>query len=140
VRAEGVIESVRVWLRRGSLDRRLAHGASPTANRELRVRARQLSSRRFRVRLAEAIRHLIDVADNPRRGGTVPVQRHEIWSERPILLELAADLAGDDELDARGIARIRQLLTDGASPVYQPSPSGSLRGRLTHARASMYLL
>ena len=136
-----LFEPARVWLRRGALDRSLAHGADPSATPELNRRARQLTSRRRRAGLAQGIRNLIDAAEEPRRGYTAaaPVQRREILSERTFLLELADDLAGDDKLSPRGIALVESLLTDGTSPVYSPSPEGALHAALTHARATLHL-
>lgn len=136
-----LFEPARVWLRRGALDRRLAHGADPSTTPELARRARQLTSRRFRAGLAEGIRHLVGTAEEPRLGygSSVPLQRRDILRERDLLLVLAADLLSEDELSPRGIALVERLLTDGASPVYTPCPEGSLHNTLTHARAALHL-
>jgi hypothetical protein len=136
-----LIHPVRVWLRRGSLDRSLAAGADPGTSPELARRARQLTSPRFRSGLAASIRNVLDAADEPRRGLTsaVPIQRGEILAERELLLELAADLESRDQLQPRGIALIDRLLTNGDSPVYMSSPEWSLREALRQARAALYL-
>jgi hypothetical protein len=136
-----LIQPARVWLHRGSLDRSLAAGADPGTSPELALRARQLTSPRFRAGLAASIRNLLDTAEEPRRGltSTVPVQRNEILSERDLLLELAADLESSDRLQARGIALIETLLTNGDSPVYMSSPEAGLREVLRQARAALYL-
>ncbi len=135
------IQPVRVWLRRGSLDRSLAAGADPSASPALARRARQLTSRRRRAGLAASIRNLLDAAEKGRRGFTsaVPIQRHDILRERQLLLQLAADLESEDELQPRGIALVERLLIDGASPVYVDSPEGTLHGALVHAHAALYL-
>jgi hypothetical protein len=139
--AIGLFEPAQVWLRRGSLDRSLAHGADPTASRALARRARQLTSRRCRRGLADGIRNLVDEAEAPSRGYTAaaPPQRREILREQDVLLALAADLAGDDEVSPRGVALIEALLTDGTSPIYAPGPEGALHRALIHARAALYL-
>jgi len=136
-----LFEPARVWLRRGALDRSLAHGADPTATPELSRRARQLTSRRTRAGLVEGLRNLIEAAEEPRRAHTaaVPLQRRAILGERAFLLDLAADLASDDELSPRGIALVERLLTDGASPVYGSGPEGDLHRALIHARAALHL-
>jgi hypothetical protein len=138
---EAIFEPARVWLRRGTLDRSLALGADPTTNPELRRRARQLTSRRCRKGLSQGIRNLIAAAEEPRHpySAAAPLQRREILSERAFLLELADELAGEDELSARGIALVEALLTDGTSPIYTPSPDGALHAALTHARATLHL-
>ena len=136
-----LFEPARVWLRRGELDRRLALGADPNTTPELSRRARQLTSGRRRAGLAEGLRGLIDAAEDPQRGYTaaVPLRRREILSERGFLLDLADDLASDDQVSARGVALIETLLTDGSSPVYSARSEGELHRALTHARAALYL-
>jgi hypothetical protein len=104
-------------------------------------RARQLTSRRRRAGLAASIRGLLDTAEEGRRGFTaaVPIQRHDILRERQLLLQLAADLESEDELQPGGIALVERLLIDGASPVYVDGPEGALHGALVHAHAALYL-
>jgi hypothetical protein len=136
-----LFEPARVWLRRGTLDRRLALGADPHATPELSRRARQLTSRRCRAGLAEGIRNLIASAEELRRqySAAAPLQRREILSERTFLLQLADELAGEDELSARGIALVEALLTDGASPIYTGGSEQELHRALIHARAALHL-
>jgi hypothetical protein len=141
VTTSGLIQPLRVWLRRGSLDRSLAAGEDPAASPALSRRARQLTSRRTRAGLAASIRNLVDTAEEAPRGFTavVPIQRHEILRERQLLLQLADDLESQDELKPRGIALVERLLIDGASPVYVQGPEGALHGALVHAHAALYL-
>jgi hypothetical protein len=136
-----LFEPARVWLSRGALDRRIARGADTRESPQLARRARQLTSRRRRRALANGIRNLVNAAEEPVRAlsAAAPVQRREILHERGFLLQLAIDLESDDELNARGIALIERLLTDGASPVYSPLPAGTLRDALTHAHAALFL-
>jgi hypothetical protein len=135
------IQPVRVWLRKGSLDRSLAAGADPAASPELSRRARQLTSRRCRAGLAASIRNLLGTAEERPRGFTaaVPIQRRAILRERQLLLQLAADLESQDELEPRGIALVEGLLIDGGSPLYVEGPEGVLHGALVHAHAALYL-
>jgi hypothetical protein len=135
------IQPARVWLRRGALDRRLAEGADPEASPELALRARQLTSRRFRASLARSIYRLLDTADRPPAGvsSSIPVQRHDILADRGLLLGLAADLESSDELKPKGIALLERLITDGASPVYVSSADGTLHDLLGQARAALHL-
>jgi hypothetical protein len=137
----GPIQPLGVWLRRGSLDRSLAAGTDPAASPALSRRARQLTSRRSRAGLATSIRDLLDAAEERPRGFTsaVPIQRRAILRERQLLLQLAADLDSQDELEPRGIALVERLLIDGGSPVYVDRPEGALHGALVHAHAALYL-
>jgi hypothetical protein len=124
-----------------SLDRMLAAGADPHADPKLERRARKLTSRRFRAGLAAGIRNVVDAAEEPPRWSSqVPLARGEITRERHLLLELASDLRGGDDLSPRGIALVEQLLTDGASPIYRGNAlEGTLRGAIVHARAALYM-
>jgi hypothetical protein len=130
-----------VWFRKASLDDRLARGADPSEDPKLARRARQLTSRRTRAGLAEGIHSLLDSAEEPDRSlsAAVPLQRREILEESPLLLDLAGDLTGDDELSPRGIALVERLLTDGDSPLYAPRGNGALHAALIHARAALHL-
>jgi hypothetical protein len=38
------------------------------------------------------------------------------------------------------MALVERLLTDGTSPVYAPSPNGTLHNALVHARATLHLV
>jgi hypothetical protein len=98
------------------------------------------SPRRRRV-LASNIRRLVDDAQEPPRGlsSQVPLARGEILKQRVLLLDLASDLCGDDELSPRGVALVERLLTDGASPIYRGAGPGTLRGAIVHARAALHM-
>jgi hypothetical protein len=136
--ASSLIEPALVWLRKGSLDRRLAGGTNPQASPRLARRARQLTSPRSRAALAEAIRHLVDTAEHPQAVLTsaVPIQREKVLRERGLMLGLAADLESHDEAKPGGIALIERLLTDGGSPVYS---EGDLGHELARVRAALHL-
>jgi hypothetical protein len=136
-----LIRPVWVWLRRGALDRRLAGGTDPHTSPELSRRARQLTSPHFRDGLAKAVRDLIDAAEAPPAplSSAVSVQRREVLAERELLLALAAELELDGDLPPRGIVLVERLLSDGESPVYKPSPEGTLHEALTQARDALHL-
>ena len=131
----------RVWLRKGSLDRRIAEGADPHGNPELARRALQLSSPRFRAGLAADLLRIVEAAEEARPVLTsqVPLNRHEIRAERELFAELARDLRSSDAVSPRGVAMVERLLTDGYSPCYATSREGELRLAMRHARAALHL-
>jgi hypothetical protein len=131
----------RVWLNRQSLDRRLAHGESTLASPELARRGEQLASIRSRHSLAVGIRRVLGDAERPRRAlsAAAPVQRRPILDARARLEQLAADLDAHEPVKLAGIARVRLLLTDGASPLYSPHPQGALDEAVAHAQAALVL-
>jgi hypothetical protein len=115
------LSRITTWLRAATLDRRIAQGADPAADPVLGQRAEVLTSAETRRQLAYWIEHLVDSVDRPDPGprAAVPLQRDAIREARPLLLSLARDLSEVREpVSARGIARARQLLTDGGSPLY----------------------
>ena len=131
----------RVWLTRQSLDHRLAHGESTLASPELARRGEQLASIHSRHSLAVGIRRVIADAERPTRAlsAAVPVQRRPILGARARLEQLAADLDAHEPVKLAGIARVRLLLTDGASPLYSPLPQGALDEAVAHAQAALVL-
>jgi hypothetical protein len=131
-----------VWLFRRQLDRKIANGADLSSSPELTQRARQLVSSAFRAQMAAGLRRTIAAAEQPgqsRLSAQVPVQRSAILDERAQLVGLALLLTEEEDVSARGVARVRELLTDGRSPLYYPAPPGALAAALRHARATLLL-
>lgn len=134
----------RARLRRAQLDRLLARGADPLTKPELQWRARQLTSRRNRRRLAKEIERVLDAAKTlPLLGGSAaPLNRVEIAPCRELLEALASDLRGAEPVALRGMALTAQLLHDGCSPLYAPHPpptEGELETDVRRARAALVL-
>ena len=139
---------IRTRLRGDALDRRLAEGTDPTGDPELTQRALKLTSEQARQELADWIENVIEAADQPARRSraAVVLERVAIRETRSQLLSLAHDLATIDEpVSARGVARTRQLLTDGGSPLYAcpghacAKDGASLEQAVRHAHASLLL-
>lgn len=87
--------------------------------------------------LARSLEHLVEVADEPPRpviprGGGAVVQPHRagVWEARPVILTLSSRLRGNAPLDPRGIAALKDLLSDGAGPCYTPGHPDTLKLRL----------
>ena len=131
----------RVWLTRQSLDHRLAHGESTLASPELARRGEQLASIRSGTRSPKASVVSSRTPSDRRRAlsAAAPVQRRPILDARARLEQLAADLDAHEPLKLAGIARVRLLLTDGASPLYAPLPQGALDEAVAHAHAALVL-
>ena len=135
----------RARLRRAQLDHRLAEGADPLTNPELRWRARQLTSHRNRRRLAKEVERVLNAAGTrpPWLGGSAaPLNRVEIARCRELLQALASDLRGAEPVALRGVALTAQLLHDGCSPLYAPHPpavAGELERDIRRARAALLL-
>jgi hypothetical protein len=104
-----------------ALDRRLAEGADPAEDPLLGQRAAQLTSKHSRQEISRWIESVVESAEDPDPlpRAVVPLQRDAILESRDQLLSLARELAALEEpANPRGVARARQLLTDGDSPLY----------------------
>ena len=130
---------MRARVRAHSLDRALAAGAPPDSVADLSLRAHDLIGSRARLSLALGIQRLLDEAGDPLRplSFTVPVCRRKIRQSRATLERLAKRLVADEPLDARGLAQIRLLLSDGSGPLYLHPAADDLEPALERAMAAL---
>jgi hypothetical protein len=130
---------VRARVRAHQADRALAAGISPDSSAHLSVRAHDLIGCPTRAELARAIRRLLnDVHHRVRpRHFSVPICRAKVWRSHDTLQGLADRLLADEPLDARGLAQIRLLLSDGAGPLYARPRADDLEPALQCAIAAL---
>src|SRR5919198_6389302 len=101
----------KVFAQRWWLDRRLADGERADHDEALELRARQLTGEKSRRVLARSLVRTIELAQEPNHWGPhVPVDRRAVTEARLQLFGLAARLADDEPVGARGVAMIRELL------------------------------
>ena len=109
------------------LDRQLAAGVVPWHSKLHAARALQLTSDRSRRALARSLAHLVEHAEMSRiqfRGTAVVIPcREQVREARPVILAMVSRLRASAPVDARGMARLRLLLTDGTGPCYTPGGS-----------------
>jgi hypothetical protein len=107
-------------LRAPTLDRRLASGFEPEANRLMATRAHALVTPGRRRALAANWEHLLDVARRPalRHNGRVPLCRDRIAEADSEVRSMVAALVTPWPVSARGVAMASRLLSDGAGPLY----------------------
>jgi hypothetical protein len=117
------------------LDEALASGVSPDSSAALSLRARTLIGASARVGLARSLRCLLRDARRPLGPFTahVPICRGKILQSSRTIEELADRLAGRDPVDARGVAQVQLLLTDGEGPVYYRPGADDLEPALRQA-------
>jgi hypothetical protein len=104
-----------------SLDRELASGIAPWRSPRHAARALALTSARNRRGLARSLERLLENAQVPRsqyRGAAIYPCREQVIEAMPALLTIAGRLRSADPIDARGIARLNILLSDGTGPCY----------------------
>jgi hypothetical protein len=122
-----------------ALTRALAGGVDPRANARLLHRARVMARRRIRRRIARGIEGTIADAERQdlRWGSAAPFDYRGVLEARSELLALAAALRDRDEVNARGVAMADLLLTDYASPLYQPIDRQALCDAAVAARGAL---
>ena len=59
-------------------------------------------------------------------SAAVPPCREQVREAMPLILMIASRLRSAEPVDARGVARLRALLSDGSGPCYAPSRPGAL--------------
>lgn len=123
-----------------ALDRTLAQGVDPHTSAVLALRARKLTSPRGRRRIADGLAGALRSANTTGRSLTSAAQpdARELLDARGVLTAVERRLRGSEAVNARGVAMLGTLLTNGASPLYRPSGPGELASRLRAAAAATF--
>lgn len=129
---------ITVW-RGAQLDRQLAAGAYPLPDTPLALHVRRITSRRGRAHVADGLaRALRDaVAIAPAFSAAARPDCHEVFAARTVLAALERRLRGPEPVAGRGVALLRELLTDGSGPLYRPAEPGVLGSKLRAAAAAL---
>jgi hypothetical protein len=122
-------------MRAGHLDSDLAHGASPDATVGLALRAQVLVAPRTRRNVACAVQRMLDTADGRRMW--VPVCRDRVRKHSAEMRELIGRLLAPGPVSAQGVAKARDLFTDGSGPVYYRASKVDLGESLRTAVAAL---
>jgi hypothetical protein len=105
---------------------------------DLAAERRRLQSARTRRALAAGLRRTADPIQPPRRFDPCPVLADRAEAVRAELLELANALEQTQTPDPAYVALLRELLTNGTSPLYNPNlPASDLHATLARARAGI---
>ncbi len=130
-----LLEPIAVHLAAARLDAELAAGTSAEAGPLHARRARTLVAPRARRSLARSWEHLLSLAAQPPHGlsGRVPIRRARVLHAEPEIRALIDALEASGPVPARGVALARQLLTDGAGPVYNRAAADDLAERVAQA-------
>src|SRR6478735_7683686 len=125
-------------LRAARFDRALAVGVPAPAGSALAAHAARLTSVAERHTVARALRRAVRDATDTRttRSGRVPMHRANIAAAQALIDEVTRRLHAPDPVNTRGMARLRQLLSNGTSPLYRHG-RGDLAGRLSAALAAL---
>lgn len=116
-------------------DRLLSGGLSPDSGRG-KARAEELLNPRHRAKSAQALRELVEEADEHHASifsADLKVNRLAIRSSKVEVLSLARDLEELPDVDPRGVILADRLVTDGESPAYVPGAYMEDNGQLARA-------
>jgi len=112
-----------------SIDRELATGVIARITQAHAARVEQLTAPRTRAALAGSLERLIECAEAPasRFGIAAAPCREQVREARGVIRATANRLRSAEPLDARGIARLKRLLSDRTGPCYVPSHPDALK-------------
>jgi hypothetical protein len=139
-------DHVRARLRARSIDDDLLDGRADASDPVIVVRCSRLMGRRYRSKLAGALRKLVAAAtEEPGRfAAKLPLRSTEVIACGPLILELADEVESASPVSPRGVILADRLVRDGDSPVYAPLPVSrrydqKVESTVTHARAALHL-
>jgi len=120
------------------LDRQLAAGVDPRVSPALALRAKRITARRNRQRVADGLgRTLRSTHSRAVFTAAVRPDAREVIDARTALATLKRRVRSDQPVSPQGMAILQILLSDCTSPLYQPSQAGELASRLRTAAATL---
>jgi hypothetical protein len=142
-----VSDRIRARLLARSIDDELLNGGAPNGSAVVAVRRARLLDRRYRSRIAAALRKLISAARHRERNSLavqIELREDEILESEPVILTLADELEAEERVSPRGVILADRLIRDGDSPVYGPMPvhhprEETVESAVKHARAALHL-
>jgi hypothetical protein len=123
----------------GQLDRQLGAGVNPQASAALTLRAERLTRRRSRTSLADGLAGALRSARHATPGLTSAVRPRgpDLIAASGVHAGLDRRLRDPEPVNPQGVALLRELLTDAASALYQPSKPEALVNRLRTVAATL---
>ena len=112
-------------------DKQLAAGVAPKPGSALAAHVARLASADERRMLAETLQHSVSETHSrrTRMSATIPVDRSGVAAAVGLIDQVVLRLLGPRPVSARGVARLRLLLSDGGGPMYY-SRGGDLGAEL----------
>lgn len=120
----------------GRLDHQLAVGAIPRTGTALALHSARIRSERERHAVARALRWLVEQARSDRAPGGSRIHRTNVRASAELIDAIILRLHAPRSVDAMGMARLRQILSDGRGPLYHGN-AGDLVHRLAAAFAAL---
>jgi hypothetical protein len=125
-------------LRAGKFDRMLAVGVPAPEGSAIAVHQARLTSAKEREDVARALRQSVLDAKTGRTpiSARIPVHSENVAEAEDVIDAITLRLHSPRRVSARGMARLRALLSDGCGPLYEFG-RGDLKGRLGAALAEL---
>jgi hypothetical protein len=124
-------------LRPAKYDRQLAVGVPAMKGTPLAAHEARLKSLKERKAVARALRRAVtDAHDGLVLSSRVPLNIPNLTAAEDLIDDVTLRLHSPQPVNARGMARLRQILSDGTGPFYRFG-RGDLRGRLGAALAAL---
>jgi hypothetical protein len=142
IQLTGVPFSRRMWARlfAARYDQQIEDGVTVAAGTSLAAHYLRLTSRGERDDMAHALTLLLWDAGSPRSDRDpamrVPIRTEAVQQSGDVVQDVMARLLGPLPVRARGVARLRILLSDGRSPVYR-SGAGTFAAAMRGVLAAM---
>ena len=125
------------WLRAAKFDHLLAVGVPATPGSALAVHQTRLTSAAEREAVAWSLRQAVHHAHmGAVFSSRIPVNANNIAEAAELIDKITLRLHSPRPVSARGMARLRRLLSDGSGPLYRYG-RGDLAGRLGAALAEL---
>jgi hypothetical protein len=142
-----ITDRILARVRARSIDDTLLNGGVTDGNPVVTVRRARLLGRRYRARVADSLRGLIEAARRNERNlfvAKIQLKVREVLDSAPLILTLADEIEEEETVSPRGVILANRLITDGDSPVYGPTPihhppAVSVEDAVRHARAALNL-
>jgi hypothetical protein len=131
---------LRMRMHRHRLDLRLAAGADPAGDPELRCRAGELTSGKKRYRLAAVLDRILAEAEGPPVPfeTSAPLARGPLRACAPEIQRIVERLDGGDPVACLGVARLAVLIQAGSGPLYRrETTEADLRRELAEISAAL---
>jgi hypothetical protein len=131
--------AVAVRWKAAQLDRELIARGTPRSSAALALHARRITGPRSRATIARGLARVLRSASDNRARFTaaIPPDRREVLAAQTVIETLERRLRLREPVTARGMAMLRELLTEAASPLYRPTEPGDLGSRLRAAAAAL---
>jgi hypothetical protein len=132
-----VVARVIARLRADKFDHQLAVGVPAPAGSALAVHQARLTSTTERESIARSLRQALRDADSGAVfSSRIPVHPRNIAAAEALIDAITLRLHSPAPVNARGMARLRRVLSDGSGPLYWYG-EGDLGGRLGAALAAL---